>query len=326
MPIKNLQKNSKKILVAGAAGFVGSHLCDFLIARGDYVIGIDNLSTGSKKNIAHLLRHPRFKFAKDDVARREGFKTLPYRGNIDEIYHLASPASPAYYQQNPINTWKANTIGTLNLLQLEKKYRAKFLFASTSEVYGDPLQHPQTESYFGNVNPVGIRSCYDESKRAGESLCMDYYRQFNSQIKIVRIFNTYGPRMDKNDGRVVSNFITQALANEPITIYGTGRQTRSFQYVDDLIGGLIKMMASPKSFVGPVNIGNPGEFTVLELAKKIIKFTGSKSSIIYKPLPQDDPNQRKPDIALAKQVLNWQSKINLEVGLKSTIEYFKRNA
>ena len=295
---------------------MGSHLCEFLVAHGDFVIALDNLSTGNKKNIGALLKYKNFRFINADVLK-------PLSTEVDEIYHLASPASPRYYQKDPIGTWKANTLGTLNLLELAKRKKAKFLFASTSEVYGDPTAHPQTEGYWGNVNPVGIRSCYDESKRAGESLCMDFRRFNKLDIKIVRIFNTYGPRTDKNDGRVVSNFIVQALRGRPLTVYGQGNQTRSFQYVDDLISGLVKMMKSPKSFNGPVNLGNPKELSILELAKKIIKLAGSPSRLVYKSLPQDDPRQRRPGIVLAKRKLGWQPKVGLEKGLKKTIEYFK---
>jgi UDP-glucuronate decarboxylase len=308
---------SKKILVAGGAGFVGSNLCAYLVKRGYSVFCLDNLSSGRKANINNLLKFKNFKFIKADVVK-------PVNLKVHEIYHLASLASPPFYQKFPIATWQANTLGTLNLLKLAKKNKAKFLFASTSEVYGDPKIHPQTESYWGNVNPVGIRSCYDESKRAGESLAMDFYRQFKTQIKIVRIFNTYGPHMSEKDGRVVSNFIVQSLQNKPITVYGSGRQTRSFQYVDDLIFGLVKMMQS-KNFTGPVNLGNPKEFTISDLAKKIIGISGSKSKIIFKPLPEDDPKQRRPDISLALKKLNWEPKVNLDMGLKSTIQYFKKS-
>lgn len=315
----------KTILIAGGAGFAGSHLCDALIQKGHRVICVDNLSTGNKKNIAHLLKHPNFKFVKGDVLNLSRLAaTLPksFGGKIREVYHLASPASPPRYQKDPVGTWKANTIGTLNLLELARRHHAKFLFASTSEVYGDPLAHPQKESYRGNVNPVGVRACYDESKRAGEALCMDYHRTYHLDVKIARIFNTYGPRMDKNDGRVVSNFITQALQGKPLTVYGTGKQTRAFMYIDDLITGLIKMMAD-KNFIGPMNLGNPNEFAVLELAKKIISLTKSSSRIAYRPLPQDDPKRRQPDISLAQSSLKWQPKVKLSLGLDKTIEYFK---
>ena len=318
------QKKAKAVLVAGGAGFVGSHLCDYLIARGSFVICFDNLSSGSKKNIAHLLKNPKFKFIKGDITNSGSVAGLAKFGKIEKIYHLASLASPPHYQKDPLGTWKANTLGTLNLLELARKEKAKFLFASTSEIYGDPLKHPQTEGYRGNVNPVGVRSCYDESKRAGETLCMDYYRKFGLGIKIVRIFNTYGPRMATNDGRVVSNFIVQALIGRPLAVYGKGNQTRSFQYVDDLITGLTKMMASPQT--GPVNLGNPLEFTVLNLAKKVLKLTNSKSKIIYATLPEDDPRRRRPNISLAKKILNWSPKIALDQGLKKTIAYFQNRA
>ena len=308
--------SKKSILVAGGAGFVGSHLCDALVKRGARVFCLDNLSTGNKKNITHLLKHKNFIFIKRDVAD----KSVRVSGQIDEIYHLASPASPPQYQKNPIGTWKANIIGSLNLLELARRQGSKFLFASTSEIYGDPKVHPQTEKYFGNVNPIGIRACYDESKRAGETLCMDYHRKYHLDIKIVRIFNTYGPRMDKNDGRVVSNFITQALSRRPLTVYGSGKQTRSFMYVDDLVLGLLKMMAA--KITGPINLGNPKEFTVLELAKKIISLTKYSHRVVYRPLPQDDPTRRKPDISLAKKKLNWSPRAGLEFGLKQTIKYF----
>lgn len=299
---------------------MGSHLCDYLINHDARVLCLDNLSTGNKKNIRHLLKHPNFKFVRGDVCELPPAPSLEKRGGIKEIYHLASPASPSQYQKDPVGTWKANTIGTLNLLELARRHKAKFLFASTSEIYGDPLEHPQSEKYHGNVNPVGIRACYDESKRAGESLCMDYHQKCKIDVKIVRIFNTYGPRMDENDGRAVSNFITQALNNRPLTVYGTGRQTRSFQYIDDLILGLVKMMSS--NITGPVNLGNPQEFAVLELAKKIISLTKSSSRLVYRPLPKDDPRQRKPDISLAKAKLNWRPKFPLQQGLKKTITYF----
>ncbi len=314
------KSNQKTVLVAGGAGFVGSNLCEYLISRGDWVIALDNLSTGNKSNIKHLLEHPRFGFIKCDVTHPS--LALPLKGReLYQIYHLASPASPPHYQKEPIATWQANTLGTLNLLELAKQHKAKFLFASTSEVYGDPKVHPQTESYWGNVNPVGIRACYDESKRAGESLVMSYVRQFKLEAKVVRIFNTYGPKMDSNDGRVVSNFINQALENQPITIYGKGKQTRSFMYIDDLVLGLTKMMQA--KFSGPINLGNPEEFTILELAKKVLVLTKSSSKLVYKPLPQDDPKQRKPEITLAKTKLMWAPKVKLEAGLIKTINYFK---
>lgn len=309
----------KVILVAGGAGFVGSHLCEYLVSLGHFVIALDNLSTGNKKNINPLLSKKNFQFIKGDVCK---WNLSKIGKTVTEIYHLASPASPVHYQKNPISTWKANTVGTLNLLELGRLNNANFLFASTSEVYGDPKEHPQKESYWGNVNPVGVRSCYDESKRAGEALVMDYHRQFKIQTKIIRIFNTYGPRMDSLDGRVVSNFIVQALNNLPLTVYGKGAQTRSFQYIGDLVHGMVKTM-DMKGFTGPVNLGNPKEFTMLELASIIIKITKSTSKIIFKSLPEDDPKQRKPNISLAKKKLNWQPYIKLEDGLLKTIGYFR---
>lgn len=307
----------KKILIAGGAGFVGSHLCDYFVSKRHFVLAVDNLSTGNKQNIAHLSKFKNFKFVQLDILDKKVFGL----GRFDEIFHLASPASPLSYQKMPIETWKANTLGTLNLLGFAKKNKSKFLFTSTSEVYGDPKVHPQKENYFGNVNPVGIRACYDESKRAGESLCMDYYRKYKMNIKIVRIFNTYGPKMDKDDGRVVSNFITQALLGKDLTVYGNGKQTRSFQYIDDLIAGLDKMMQS--ELRGPVNLGNPEEFTIIELAKRVLRLTGTKSRIIYKMATLDDPRQRKPNISLAKKALKWTPKIGLGVGLKITMDYYK---
>jgi UDP-glucuronate decarboxylase len=306
----------KKILVTGGAGFVGSHLCERLLNEGNEVICLDNLFTGQKQNIIHLFDYPYFEFIRHDV-------TMAYYIEVDEIYNLACPASPIHYQYNAIQTIKTSVLGAWNMLGLAKRTGAKILQASTSEVYGDPQIHPQVESYWGHVNPIGERSCYDEGKRAAETLFVNYHKQNNVQIKIVRIFNTYGPRMHPNDGRVVSNFIVQALKNEDITIYGDGRQTRSFQYVDDLIEALIRMMATGNEFTGPVNIGNPGEFTILELAEKIIELTDSKSGIIKKPLPPDDPMQRQPDISLAKRVLNWEPTIPLVTGLLKTIDYFK---
>ena len=306
----------KKILVTGGAGFIGSHLCERLLEEGNEVICLDNYFTGQKKNIVHLMDNPYFELVRHDV-------TMPYFVEVDEIYNLACPASPIHYQFDAIQTVKTSVMGAINALGLAKRIKATVLQASTSEVYGDPNVHPQIESYWGNVNPIGIRSCYDEGKRCAETLFMDYHRMNDVNIKIVRIFNTYGPRMHPNDGRDVSNFIVQALRGENITIYGDGSQTRSFQYVDDLINGIIKMMSKPKEFIGPVNIGNPNEFTILELAEKIIKLTNSPSKIIYKPLPSDDPMQRQPDITLAKKELNWQPTIQLEEGLLKTIEYFK---
>jgi UDP-glucuronate decarboxylase len=306
----------KKILVTGGAGFVGSHLCERLLNEGNEVYCLDNFFTGQKQNIVHLLNNPYSELIRHDVIN-------PYLIEVDEIYNLACPASPIHYQYNPIKTIKTSVMGAINMLGLAKRVNAKILQASTSEVYGNPLVHPQPESYWGNVNPIGERSCYDEGKRAAETLFSDYHKQNNVKIKIVRIFNTYGPRMHPNDGRVVSNFIVQALKNQDITVYGEGQQTRSFQYVDDLVEGMIKMMATPEGFTGPINIGNPHEFTILELAEKVIKLTGSKSKIIYKPLPADDPMMRKPDIALAKKELDWTPSVNLDKGLEKTIAFFK---
>lgn len=307
----------KKILVTGGAGFIGSHLCERLLGDGHDVICLDNYFTGSKKNIVHLLDHPYFELVRHDV-------TQPYYAEVDEIYNLACPASPIHYQYNPIKTVKTSVMGAINMLGLAKRIKAKILQASTSEVYGDPAVHPQPESYWGNVNPVGKRSCYDEGKRCAETLFMDYHIQNNVKIKIVRIFNTYGPNMHPNDGRVVSNFIMQALRSEDITVYGNGAQTRSFQYVDDLVDALIRMMETGDEITGPVNIGNPREFTIRELAEKIIQLTGSESQIIFKELPEDDPVQRKPDITRAQEILGgWTPGIRLEEGLVRTIEYFK---
>ncbi len=307
----------KRILVTGGAGFIGSHLCERLLNEGNDVICLDNFFTGSKKNVVHLLGHPFFELVRHDV-------TQTYYAEVDEIYNLACPASPVHYQYNPIKTVKTSVMGAINMLGLAKRIKAKILQASTSEVYGDPSVHPQPESYWGNVNPIGKRSCYDEGKRCAETLFMDYNIQNGVKIKIVRIFNTYGPNMHPNDGRVVSNFIVQALKNNDITIYGDGSQTRSFQYVDDLIEALIRMMNTPESVTGPVNIGNPHEFTILELAQKIIAMTGSKSKIIYEQLPEDDPVQRKPDITMAGALLNkWHPEIKLDDGLQRTIDFFK---
>jgi len=306
----------KRILVTGGAGFIGSHLCERLLNEGNSVICLDNLFTGSKEKIFHLLDNPYFEMVRHDVI-------LPYYAEVDEIYNLACPASPVYYQYNPIKTIKTSVEGAIHMLGLAKRVNAKILQASTSEVYGDPEVHPQPESYWGRVNPLGIRSCYDEGKRCAESLFMNYYRSHNMLIKIIRIFNTYGPRMEPDDGRVVSNFIVQALQNKDITIYGDGKQTRSFQYVDDLVEGMIRMMNSEDSFIGPVNLGNPNEFTIGELANKVVELTGSSSKITYFELPSDDPMQRKPDINLAKEKLGgWEPKIQLEDGLKKTIAYF----
>jgi UDP-glucuronate decarboxylase len=306
----------KKILVTGGAGFVGSHLCERLLNEGNEVYCLDNFFTGQKQNIVHMLNNPYFELIRHDVINS-------YLIEVDEIYNLACPASPVHYQYNPIKTIKTSVMGAINMLGLAKRVNAKILQASTSEVYGNPLVHPQPESYWGNVNPIGERSCYDEGKRAAETLFSDYHKQNNVRIKIVRIFNTYGPKMHPNDGRVVSNFIVQALKNQNITVYGEGNQTRSFQYVDDLVEGMIRMMGSPESFIGPVNIGNPHEFTILELAEKVIKLTESKSKIIYRPLPSDDPMMRKPDITVAKKELDWEPNIRLDEGLVKTIEFFK---
>jgi UDP-glucuronate decarboxylase len=306
----------KKVLVTGGAGFVGSHLCERLLNEGNEVVCLDNYFTGQKRNIVHLLDNPYFELVRHDV-------TMPYFIEVDEIYNLACPASPIHYQYNAIKTVKTSVMGAINMLGLAKRIRSKILQASTSEVYGDPEIHPQVESYWGNVNPIGERSCYDEGKRAAETLFINYHKQNNVRIKIVRIFNTYGPRMHPHDGRVVSNFIMQALQGQDITIYGDGQQTRSFQYVDDLLEGMIRMMASREDFTGPVNIGNPNEFTILELAEKVLRLTGSKSKIIRMPLPPDDPTQRQPDITLAKKELDWAPKIELEEGLLKTIDYFK---
>jgi len=304
-----------KILVTGGAEFIGSHLCDRLIERGDDVICLDNFFTGSKDNIIHLFNHPAFELIRHDI-------TESILLEVDQIYHFACPASPVHYQYNPVKTTKTSVMGTINMLGMAKRVHARMLLASTSEVYGDPNVHPQTEEYWGHVNPIGIRSCYDEGKRVAETLMMDYYRQSNVDIKIIRIFNTYGPRMAVNDGRVVTNFIVQALLNEDITLFGDGSQTRSFQYIDDLLDGVIKMMHS-EGFIGPVNIGNPNEFTILELAEKVIDLIGSKSKIKHLPLPQDDPTQRQPDISLAKEKLDWNPTISLDEGLKKTIQYFE---
>jgi len=305
----------KRILVTGGAGFIGSHLCTRLLNEGNEVISLDNYFTGNKKNIVHLLDNPYFEMIRHDV-------TEPFFIEVDEIYNLACPASPVHYQYNPIKTMKTSVMGAINMLGLAKRVNAKVFQASTSEVYGDPAEHPQRESYWGNVNPIGIRSCYDEGKRAAETLFMDYHNQNNVDIKIVRIFNTYGPNMNPEDGRVVSNFIVQALKGENITIFGDGQQTRSFQYVDDLVEGFIRLMNTPKGFTGPVNIGNPHEFTMLELAQNVIELTGSSSQLTFMPLPQDDPKQRQPDISLAKKELDWEPKVQLREGLVKTIEYF----
>lgn len=311
-----LYESRKRILVTGGAGFLGSHLIDRLLEAGHEVLCIDNLFTGTKRNLEHHHAQPRFEFIRHDV-------TFPLYVEADEIYNLACPASPIHYQHDPVQTTKTSVHGAINMLGLAKRLRCRILQASTSEVYGDPVVHPQTETYWGNVNPIGPRSCYDEGKRCAETLFFDYYRQHQLEIKVARIFNTYGPRMHPSDGRVVSNFIVQALRREPITLFGDGKQTRSFCYVDDLIDGLIRLMESPASVVGPINLGNPVEFTMLELAELVLKETGSSSPLIRQPLPQDDPKQRKPDITLAKEHLGWMPKMNLSEGLKPTAAYFR---
>ncbi len=306
----------KRILITGGAGFVGSHLCEYLLKKGNEVICLDNYFTGKKEKIIHLLDNPYFELIRHDV-------TMPYYIEVDEIYNLACPASPVHYQYNPIKTIKTSVMGAINMLGLAKRIKAKVLQASTSEVYGDPEVHPQSEDYWGNVNPIGVRSCYDEGKRCAESLFVNYHKQNDVRIKIVRIFNTYGSKMEPDDGRVVSNFIVQALQNQDITIFGDGMQTRSFQYVTDLVDGMVRMMNTPDDFTGPVNIGNPGEFTILQLAREILEITGSKSKIVYLPLPEDDPIQRQPDITLAREKLNgWEPVIPLREGLEKTIAYF----
>ncbi|MDX2109915.1 MAG: UDP-glucuronic acid decarboxylase family protein [Verrucomicrobiota bacterium] len=306
-----------RILVTGGAGFLGSHLCDRLLEQGHDVICMDNLFTGSKNNIRHLLDNPYFEFVRHDVVD-------PFKFEVERIYNFACPASPVHYQFNAIKTMKTSVMGAINVLGLSKRTHARVLQASTSEVYGDPKVHPQPETYWGHVNPIGVRSCYDEGKRAAETLFFDYHRQNRVDIRIVRIFNTYGPRMNANDGRVVSNFVVQALRGEPITIYGSGSQTRSFCYCDDLIEGIMRLMEQTET-VGPVNVGNPGEFTMIELAELVLKLTGSKSKLVFKPLPQDDPLQRKPDITLAKKYLNWEPKVPLAEGLERTIHFFKKD-
>lgn len=305
----------KRVLVTGGAGFLGSHLCERLLNQGCDVICLDNYFTGSKQNVSHLMGNPHFELLRHDV-------TFPLYVEVDEIYNLACPASPIHYQHDPVQTTKTSVHGAINMLGLAKRLRAKIMQASTSEVYGDPSVHPQPESYWGNVNPIGFRSCYDEGKRCAETLFFDYRRQHKLRIKVARIFNTYGPRMHPNDGRVVSNFIIQALRGEPLTVYGQGQQTRSFCYVDDLVEAFLRLMDTDDDFTGPVNTGNPGEFTILELAKLVIEYTGSKSVIEFKPLPQDDPKQRRPDITLAKAKLGWEPKVPLAEGLKKTIAYF----
>lgn len=306
-----------KTLVTGGAGFLGSHLCDRLIARGEDVLCVDNFFTGSKKNVAHLVGNPSFELMRHDV-------TFPLYVEVDQIYNLACPASPVHYQYDPVQTTKTSVHGAINMLGLAKRVKARILQASTSEVYGDPEVHPQTEDYWGKVNPIGIRSCYDEGKRCAETLFFDYYRQHQLEIKVMRIFNTYGPRMHPNDGRVVSNFIVQALKGEAITLYGDGQQTRSFCYVDDLIEGMLQFMDSPEDFVGPVNIGNPVEFSMLALAEKVLKQVGGHSKLVFMPLPQDDPRQRQPDITLARERLKWQPRVSLDDGLQETIAYFRK--
>ena len=306
---------SRRILVTGGAGFLGSHLCERLIAAGHDVLCIDNYFTGRRANVAHLIGHPRFEIMRHDV-------TFPLYVEVDEIYNLACPASPIHYQHDPVQTTKTSVHGAINMLGLAKRLRAKILQASTSEVYGDPTVHPQTESYWGNVNPIGFRSCYDEVKRCAETLFFDYHRQHRLRIKVARIFNTYGPRMHPQDGRVVSNFIMQALSGNPITIYGDGSQTRSFCFVDDLIEGLIRLMETGDEITGPMNIGNPVEMSIRELAEAVIELTGSRSELVYKPLPQDDPAQRQPDIAFARRALEWEPKVRLKDGLKRTVAYF----
>jgi UDP-glucuronate decarboxylase len=306
----------KRVMVTGGAGFLGSHLCERLIEAGHDVLCVDNFYTGTKDNVAHLLGHPHFELMRHDV-------TFPLYVEVDEIYNLACPASPIHYQFDPVQTTKTSVHGAINMLGLAKRLKAKILQASTSEVYGDPQVHPQREDYWGHVNPIGLRSCYDEGKRCAETLFFDYHRQHKLRIKVARIFNTYGPRMHPNDGRVVSNFIVQALRGEPITVYGEGTQTRSFCYVDDLVGGLIRLMDTADDFTGPVNIGNPGEFTIMELARKVIAMTGSSSEIVRKPLPSDDPLQRQPDLTLARAKLGWEPSTPLDAGLAKTIDYFR---
>lgn len=307
----------KRILITGGAGFIGSHLCERLLDEGNEVISLDNYFTGSKRNIVHLIDHPYFEIIRHDV-------TMPFFIEVDEIYNLACPASPVHYQYNGIKTVKTSVMGAINMLGLAKRIKARILQASTSEVYGDPKIHPQPESYWGHVNPIGKRACYDEGKRVAETLFMNYHEQNNVKIKIARIFNTYGPNMHPNDGRVVSNFIVQALKGNDITVYGDGKQTRSFQYVDDLLNGFIRLMGSGEDVTGPINLGNPDEFTILELAEKVINMTGSRSKIIFQPLPEDDPMQRKPDISLAEKVLDWRPNVMLDDGLKKTVAYFDK--
>lgn len=309
--------STRRVLVTGGAGFVGSHLIDRLIEQGNEVLCVDNLFTGSKANIAHLLGHPRFEFLRHDIC-------FPLFVEVDAIFNLACPASPVHYQHDPVQTTKVSVLGSVNMLGLAKRVKAPILQASTSEVYGDPTQHPQTESYWGNVNPIGIRSCYDEGKRCAETLFFDYHRQHNLDIKVARIFNTYGPRMHPADGRVVSNFVMQALRGEDITIYGNGMQTRSFCYVDDLVDGFLRLMGTPAGFTGPVNLGNPVEFTIRHLAETVIEMTGARSSLVERPLPPDDPRQRQPDISLARNKLDWEPTVKLRDGLVKTIDYFRQ--
>jgi UDP-glucuronate decarboxylase len=308
--------DNKRVLVTGGAGFLGSHLCERLIEAGDEVLCVDNFFTGRRANIAHLLDHPHFELQRHDV-------TFPLYVEVDEIYNLACPASPVHYQHDPVQTTKTSVHGAINMLGLAKRVGARILQASTSEVYGDPTEHPQTEAYWGNVNPIGVRSCYDEGKRCAETLFFDYHRQHNLEVKVARIFNTYGPRMHPEDGRVVSNFIIQALRGEPITIYGDGSQTRSFCYVDDLIEGLIRLMASPPEFTGPVNLGNPNEFTIRQLAEQVLALVGGISELVETSLPEDDPKQRQPDITLAQSKLGWELTVSLSDGLPRTIQYFR---
>jgi len=313
--LQSLQK--KKILVTGGAGFVGSHLCERLLAEGADVLCVDNFFTGQKANVAHLLANPNFEIQRHDV-------TFPLYVEVDEIYNLACPASPVHYQHDPVQTTKTSVHGAINMLGLAKRVGARIFQASTSEVYGDPDVHPQPEEYWGNVNPIGFRSCYDEGKRCAETLFFDYHRQYGTKIKVARIFNTYGPNMHPNDGRVVSNFIVQALMGTDITIYGDGQQTRSFCYVDDLVEGFVRLMGTGDEVTGPINLGNPGEFTMIELAQAVIRLTGSKSQLVHKPLPSDDPRQRRPDIAKAQSILSWEPRVQLEEGLTATIAYFDK--
>jgi UDP-glucuronate decarboxylase len=315
MKTNNFEIDSKRVLVTGGAGFLGSHLCDRLIERGHDVLCVDNFFTGNKRNVQQLMSNPRFELKRHDV-------TFPLYIEADQIYNLACPASPIHYQHDPVQTTKTSVHGAINMLGLAKRLRARIFQASTSEVYGDPKVHPQTENYWGHVNPIGFRSCYDEGKRCAETLFFDYHRQHKLEIKVARIFNTYGPRMHPNDGRVVSNFIVQALLNKPITIYGEGLQTRSFCYVDDLVEGFLRLMESPAEVTGPVNLGNPNEFKIIELAQQVLELTGSRSKLVYEKLPADDPIQRQPDINLAKAKLDWQPKVQLKEGLTRTIQYF----